>query len=69
MSCESATMETTNADFFFPGYNWTPDWDPAVSVSDSNYVAILVVRPIALISTFVAAYAVHCYYPNVFFYE
>lgn len=57
-------------------YNWSPDWDPARTTSDpnngassSNYVPILVVRPIALILTFVAAYVIHHFYPDVFFYE
>uniref|UniRef100_UPI0037E846C5 GLIPR1-like protein 1 n=1 Tax=Semicossyphus pulcher TaxID=241346 RepID=UPI0037E846C5 len=35
----------------------------------SNYVAIVVVRPIALILTFAAAYAVHHFYPDIFCYE
>ncbi|XP_073337023.1 GLIPR1-like protein 1 [Pagrus major] len=55
-------------------YNWTPDWDPAKVNSDnaaegSSYVAVLVVRPIALIATFIAAYAVRHFYPDVFCYE
>ncbi|XP_034529533.1 GLIPR1-like protein 1 [Notolabrus celidotus] len=37
--------------------------------SGSSYVGILVVRPIALILTFVAAYAVRHFYPDVFCYE
>ncbi|KAG8005766.1 GLIPR1-like protein 1 [Nibea albiflora] len=51
----------------FTGYTWAPDWDPVQS--DSNYVNILVVRPIALILTFIAAYAVHHFYPDTFCYE
>ncbi|XP_044042929.1 GLIPR1-like protein 1 isoform X2 [Siniperca chuatsi] len=54
-------------------YNWTPDWDPAQdptqSTSGSNYVTILAVRPVALIFTFITAYAVHHFYPDVFCYE
>ncbi|XP_070848598.1 glioma pathogenesis-related protein 1 [Chaetodon trifascialis] len=57
-------------------YNWTPDWDPALATSHSNYVVrgsnyviILVVRPIALLLTFIAAYAVRYFYPHVFCYE
>lgn len=50
-------------------YNWTPDWDSSPDTSGSNYVTILVVRPIALIFTFITAYAVHHFYPNVFCYE
>ncbi|XP_040886115.1 GLIPR1-like protein 1 [Toxotes jaculatrix] len=50
-------------------YNWTPDWDPALSAAGANYVVILVVRPIALMFTFIAAYAVHYFYPDVFCYE
>ncbi|KAM8909124.1 GLIPR1-like protein 1 isoform 2-T3 [Spinachia spinachia] len=47
-------------------YNWTPDWD---TTNPINYVTILVARPIALIFTFIAAYAVGHFYPNVFCYE
>ncbi|XP_070785100.1 GLIPR1-like protein 1 [Enoplosus armatus] len=50
-------------------YNWTPDWDPALASKGSNYVTILVVRPVALIFTFITAYAVHHYFPDVFCYE
>ncbi|XP_038595080.1 GLIPR1-like protein 1 isoform X2 [Micropterus salmoides] len=53
-------------------YNWTPDWDPVTgspATSDSNYVSILVARPIGIIFTFITAYAVHHFYPDVFFYE
>ncbi|XP_078137743.1 glioma pathogenesis-related protein 1 [Sander vitreus] len=50
-------------------YNWTPDWDPALATRGSNYVTILIVRPTALIFTFITAYAVHHFYPNVFCYE
>ncbi|XP_074554786.1 glioma pathogenesis-related protein 1 [Halichoeres trimaculatus] len=39
------------------------------SESGSNYVAVLVVRPIALILTFIAAYAVKHFYPDIFCYE
>ncbi|TMS02573.1 GLIPR1-like protein 1 [Larimichthys crocea] len=54
-----------------PGWapDWAPDWDPVQTYSDSNYVNILVVRPIALILTFIAAYAVHHFYPDTFCYE
>ncbi|TDG96918.1 hypothetical protein EPR50_G00233980 [Perca flavescens] len=47
-------------------YNWTPDWDPALA---TNYATILIVRPTALIFTFITAYAVHHFYPDVFCYE
>ncbi|XP_049422155.1 GLIPR1-like protein 1 [Epinephelus fuscoguttatus] len=50
-------------------YNWTPDWDPALATGGSNYVTILVVRPIALIFTFITAYAIRHFYPDVFCYE
>ncbi|XP_042367146.1 GLIPR1-like protein 1 [Plectropomus leopardus] len=50
-------------------YNWTPDWASAQANSGSNYVTILVVRPIALIFTFITAYAVRHFYPDVFCYE
>ncbi|XP_028427148.1 LOW QUALITY PROTEIN: glioma pathogenesis-related protein 1-like [Perca flavescens] len=51
------------------GYNWTPDWDPALATSGSNYATILIVRPTALIFTFITAYAIHHFYPDVFCYE
>ncbi|KAG7495634.1 glioma pathoproteinsis-related 1 [Solea senegalensis] len=50
-------------------YNWSPDWDPALAAPDSNFVSILVVRPVALTLTFIAAFAVHYFYPDVFCYE
>ncbi|XP_036978076.1 GLIPR1-like protein 1 [Acanthopagrus latus] len=55
-------------------YSWTPDWDHAgvntgKAADRSSYVAVLVVRPIALIATFTAAYAVRHFYPDVFCYE
>ncbi|XP_037616700.1 GLIPR1-like protein 1 [Sebastes umbrosus] len=56
-------------------YNWTPDWDPAPSHNSAtapsgySYVTILAVRPIALVFTFITAYAVHHFYPDVFCYE
>ncbi|KAM6961763.1 GLIPR1-like protein 1 [Tautogolabrus adspersus] len=43
------------------------DWTSVTG--GSNYGAILIVRPIALILTFVAAYAVRHFYPDVFCYE
>lgn len=69
----------TPTSIVFPGYSWTPDWDPAPvassqlsdsQLSDSNhFVTILVARPIALIFTFITAYAVHYCYPDIFCYE
>uniref|UniRef100_A0A3Q3JEJ0 SCP domain-containing protein n=1 Tax=Monopterus albus TaxID=43700 RepID=A0A3Q3JEJ0_MONAL len=56
----------------FAGYNWTPDWDPSPSTTGSSYVSVLIVaiiRPIALIFTFITAYVVQYHYPNVFCYE
>ncbi|KAF1372601.1 hypothetical protein PFLUV_G00267500 [Perca fluviatilis] len=50
-------------------YNWTPDWDPALATSGSNYATILIVRSTGLIFTFITAYAVHHFYPDVFCYE
>uniref|UniRef100_A0A3Q0T0R6 SCP domain-containing protein n=1 Tax=Amphilophus citrinellus TaxID=61819 RepID=A0A3Q0T0R6_AMPCI len=51
-------------------YNWTPDWDVSVSSSSSsNYISILIVRPIALSFTFLTAFVVHYFYPDVFCYE
>lgn len=50
-------------------YTWTPDWDPALKSGSTSYVAVMVTRPIALICTFVAAYVVRHFYPDVFCYE
>ncbi|XP_027899642.1 GLIPR1-like protein 1 isoform X1 [Xiphophorus couchianus] len=55
-------------------YNWAPDWDTASPTStaaptSNTFLNILIVRPIALIFTCIAAYAVHYFYPNLFFYE
>ncbi|XP_071776136.2 GLIPR1-like protein 1 [Centroberyx gerrardi] len=50
-------------------YSWTPDWDPALATCGPSCVAVLAVRPLALICTFIAAYGVHHFYPNVFCYE
>ncbi|XP_069569287.1 GLIPR1-like protein 1 [Brachyistius frenatus] len=49
-------------------YDWTPDWDTAPS-GGSNCAPILVIRPVALLLTFLAAYAVRYFYPDVFCYE
>lgn len=51
-------------------YSWTPDWDIASTSSGAgSFVSIVTVRPIALIFTFIAAYAVRYFYPDVFCYE
>uniref|UniRef100_A0A3Q4GGY8 SCP domain-containing protein n=1 Tax=Neolamprologus brichardi TaxID=32507 RepID=A0A3Q4GGY8_NEOBR len=54
--------------FAFPGYNWSPDWDTS-DTSSSTSVSILIARPVALSFTFIAAYLVHYFYPDVFCYE
>ncbi|XP_068163325.1 glioma pathogenesis-related protein 1 [Antennarius striatus] len=51
------------------GRNRTSDRDPALAASDSDYLPVVVVRPIALLLTFITAYAVHHFYPDVFCYE
>uniref|UniRef100_A0A8P4GE29 SCP domain-containing protein n=1 Tax=Dicentrarchus labrax TaxID=13489 RepID=A0A8P4GE29_DICLA len=66
--CESRLCRSQERDSQ-KSYNWSPDWDPAVAVSGSNYVSILIARPIALIFTFITAYVVHHFYPDVFCYE
>ncbi|CAK6959971.1 GLIPR1-like protein 1 [Scomber scombrus] len=53
-------------------YNWSPDLDRSEAAPEnrgSNYVTVLVARPIALICTFIAAYVVHYFYPDMFCYE
>ncbi|XP_075867351.1 glioma pathogenesis-related protein 1 [Nelusetta ayraudi] len=47
----------------------TGDQDITVTSSDVNYTVILIVRPLALVATFLTAYAVRLFYPNVFCYE
>ncbi|XP_034019505.1 GLIPR1-like protein 1 [Thalassophryne amazonica] len=48
---------------------WIPEWDSALKKCGSQCVAVLTVRPVALICTFVLAYVVHRFYPNTFCYE
>ncbi|KAM4615361.1 GLIPR1-like protein 1 [Polymixia lowei] len=50
-------------------YNWSPDWDPALSTCGPSCVTVLVLRPLVLLGTFIAAYGVQRRYPNVFCYE
>ncbi|XP_029317749.1 GLIPR1-like protein 1 isoform X2 [Cottoperca gobio] len=50
-------------------YSWSPDWDTASAPRGFNYVSILIVRPIAIIFTFITVYVVRHFYPNVFCYE
>lgn len=52
---------------WFPGS--TVNRDITVTPSDVNYTVILIVRPLALVATFLTAYAVRLFYPNVFCYE
>ncbi|XP_008276762.1 GLIPR1-like protein 1 isoform X2 [Stegastes partitus] len=47
----------------------SPAGDPALTNTDSNYGTILIARPIVLIVTFVTAFAVRYFYPDVFCYE
>ncbi|XP_063357391.1 GLIPR1-like protein 1 isoform X1 [Pelmatolapia mariae] len=49
-------------------YNWSPDWDTSATSSSSS-VSILITRPVALSFTFITAYVVHYFYPDVFCYE
>lgn len=53
----------------FPGSLGTQDEQIFVTASNLNYVVILIVRPLGLIATFLAAYGVRHFYPNVFCYE
>uniref|UniRef100_A0A668AMG5 GLI pathosis related 1 n=1 Tax=Myripristis murdjan TaxID=586833 RepID=A0A668AMG5_9TELE len=48
---------------------WTPDWDPALQTCGPACLAVLALRPLALIATFIAAYGVHHFYPDIFCYE
>uniref|UniRef100_A0A8C7K1G5 SCP domain-containing protein n=1 Tax=Oncorhynchus kisutch TaxID=8019 RepID=A0A8C7K1G5_ONCKI len=50
-------------------YRWTPDWDPTLATCGPCCMAILAIRPLALLLTFVAAFGVHRLYPSIFFYE
>lgn len=62
--------EETNSHFlilWFSGSTRTSDL--TVTSSDVNYVIILIVRPLALVATFLAAYGVRHFYPNVYCYE
>lgn len=63
----------TNISLYFShlctGYRWTPDWDPTLATCGPCCMAILAIRPLALLLTFVAAFGVHRLYPSIFFYE
>ncbi|XP_056132241.1 GLIPR1-like protein 1 [Lampris incognitus] len=50
-------------------YNWTPDWDPSLSSCGPSCIAVLVMRPLALICTFMAAYGIRSIYPDIFCYQ
>ncbi|XP_008399598.1 GLIPR1-like protein 1 isoform X2 [Poecilia reticulata] len=54
-------------------YNWAPGWDTATPKSSAaptnTFLDILIVRPIGVILTCIAAYVVHYFYPNLFCYE
>nr|ACO09983.1 Glioma pathogenesis-related protein 1 precursor [Osmerus mordax] len=53
-------------------YSWTPDWDnlPVTGTTcGPSCVSILVIRPLALLLTFLSAYGAKQYYPDIFFYE
>lgn len=52
-------------------YNWAPDWEfSSISAAGtSSFVSIVTIRPIGLILTFVVAYIVHYFYPDIFCYE
>ncbi|XP_064877492.1 GLIPR1-like protein 1 isoform X1 [Oncorhynchus nerka] len=50
-------------------YRWTPDWDPTLATCGPCCMAILAIRPLALLLTFVAAFGVHRLYPSIFFYK
>ncbi|XP_038851332.1 potassium voltage-gated channel subfamily C member 2-like [Salvelinus namaycush] len=47
----------------------TSDWDPALATCGPSCMALLAIRPLALLLTFVAAFGVHRLYPSIFFYE
>lgn len=58
------TMKT-----LFPGSDGDIDWDSFQSPTDFNYGRILIIRPLGLVATLVAAYGFHHLYPNIFCYE
>ncbi|XP_062299339.1 GLIPR1-like protein 1 isoform X2 [Scomber scombrus] len=70
-TCENNLCRSQERDLE-KSYNWSPDLDLSEAAPEnrgSNYVTVLVARPIALICTFIAAYVVHYFYPDMFCYE
>ncbi|KAJ8007269.1 hypothetical protein DPEC_G00115790 [Dallia pectoralis] len=67
-TCEAKLCRDTKRDEL-KSYNWTPDWDPALTTCGPSCIAILAIRPAALILTFATAFGVHKFYPSMFFYE
>lgn len=68
-TCEAKLCRSPERDAL-KSYNWSPDWAASPSSATSSYsFTILAVRPVALVFTFITAYAVHHFYPDVFCYE
>uniref|UniRef100_A0A8B9HUM0 GLIPR1 like 1 n=1 Tax=Astyanax mexicanus TaxID=7994 RepID=A0A8B9HUM0_ASTMX len=49
-------------------YNWTPDWDPALSECGSLCKAVLITRPVSLLVIFISVYCIQRRYPDLFAY-
>ncbi|XP_056312200.1 glioma pathogenesis-related protein 1 isoform X2 [Danio aesculapii] len=49
-------------------YNWTPDWDPALSSCGTFCVSVMIIRLISVVLLFVCVYCLQCCY-SLFIYD
>ncbi|XP_067283623.1 GLIPR1-like protein 1 isoform X2 [Pseudorasbora parva] len=49
-------------------YNWTPDWDPALSTCGGFCLAVVIIRLVSVPLTFISVYCLQCRY-SLFAYE
>ncbi|XP_076152920.1 glioma pathogenesis-related protein 1 [Alosa pseudoharengus] len=50
-------------------YHWSPEWDPEKTTCGTFCLAVLVLRPVALLLIFASAYTIKMQYPDIFVYE
>ncbi|XP_062374607.1 GLIPR1-like protein 1 [Sardina pilchardus] len=67
-TCEGSLCRNPTRDEI-RGYNWSPEWDPEKTTCGSFCLAVLVLRPVALLVIFASAYTIKMQYPDIFVYE
>ncbi|XP_027015398.2 glioma pathogenesis-related protein 1 [Tachysurus fulvidraco] len=60
--CQNSTRDGTIYN------NWQPDWDPVLRECGVFCKAVLIIRPVALLSIFVSVYVIQRHCPNMFAY-